>query len=103
MMKATPPSSLTVIFEGGYQAKAISIRPDVMDPLADNGGFTHTHALLPGSPAIDTGSPTVCPATDQRGITRPIDGDWDWVPRCDMGAYEYEPVIYYSYIPLILR
>ena len=40
-----------------------------LDRLADNGGGTLTHALLPNSPAIDRGS-AACPATDQRGQTR---------------------------------
>jgi hypothetical protein len=39
--------------------------------------------LLLGSPAINTGNPATCLATDQRGIARPQDG------ICDMGAYEY--------------
>jgi beta-glucanase (GH16 family) len=50
--------------------------------LADNGGPTLTHALLPGSPAIDTANDAACPATDQRGITRPQG------TQCDIGAYE---------------
>ena len=36
-------------------------------PLADNGGPTPTHALLPDSPAVDTGSNPSDLATDQRG------------------------------------
>ena len=51
-------------------------------PLADNGGPTWTHALLPGSPALDAADDTVCPATDQRGIARPQG------PHCDIGSYE---------------
>ncbi|MDR3576001.1 MAG: choice-of-anchor Q domain-containing protein [Anaerolineaceae bacterium] len=46
-------------------------------------------ALLPGSPAIDAISNSdpnaVCPATDQRGVTRPVNN------KCDIGAYEYIP------------
>ena len=53
-----------------------------LGPLADNGGPTLTHALLPGSPAIDAADDAVCPATDQRGITRPQGA------HCDIGAYE---------------
>jgi beta-glucanase (GH16 family) len=57
-----------------------------MDPLlADNGGPTLTHALLAGSPAIDAADDTVCPATDQRGVTRPQGA------ACDIGAYESVP------------
>lgn len=42
----------------------------LLAPLADNGGPTQTHALLPGSPAIDAGQPLIPeldPRTDQRG------------------------------------
>ena len=52
-----------------------------LEALADNGGETLTHRLLPGSAAIDIGG-NDCPATDQRGVTRP-GGD-----ACDAGAYE---------------
>jgi hypothetical protein len=51
--------------------------------LANNGGFTHTLALQPGSVAIDTAiSP--CPSSDQRGLgfARPAGA------ACDVGAYE---------------
>ena len=60
----------------------------LLGPLANNGGPTLTHLLLPGSPAIDTGSPVLCPATDQRGLARPVDGNLDGVARCDRGAVE---------------
>ena len=39
----------------------------LLGPLADNGGPTPTHALLPGSPAIDAGINPGDLATDQRG------------------------------------
>ncbi len=56
--------------------------PDAMiGPLASNGGLTETHALLPGSPAIDQGLSAPCPSDDQRGYTRE-DG------LCDVGAFE---------------
>jgi hypothetical protein len=42
-----------------------------LGPLADNGGPTPTHALLPGSPAIDAGDDVDCPPADQRGVARP--------------------------------
>jgi hypothetical protein len=56
--------------------------------LQDNGGSTWTHALLTGSPAIDAGNNAACPLTDQRDGVRPVDGDGDNDPVCDMGAYE---------------
>ncbi len=61
----------------------------LLGPLADNGGPTQTHALLAGSPAIDAGSPDCPPpATDQRGLARPADGDGDGTAACDIGAFE---------------
>jgi hypothetical protein len=53
-----------------------------LGPLGDNGGPTLTHALLPGSPAIDSAYDAVCPAVDQRGVTRPQG------VRCDAGSFE---------------
>jgi predicted outer membrane repeat protein len=53
----------------------------LLDPLADNGGPTNTHALRPGSPAIDPAGLAGAPATDQRGSAR------DALP--DVGAYEF--------------
>lgn len=77
-------------FQHGVQGNIVSPTP-LLGPLALNApGTTKTHALLPGSPAIDgvTFSPSDCPATvvtDQRGEARPQ----TWAgPRCDIGAYE---------------
>ena len=55
----------------------------LLDPLADNGGPTLTHALGVGSPAIDAADSDACPATDQRGVTRPQGAG------CDAGAFEF--------------
>jgi parallel beta-helix repeat protein/predicted outer membrane repeat protein len=56
--------------------------------LTHNGGAVQTHALLPGSPAIDAGDTARCPAIDARHIARPYDGDGNGVAVCDMGAFE---------------
>ena len=57
----------------------------LLGPLRDNGGDTETHALLPGSPAIDQIPTELCVVdTDQRGVLRPQGS------ACDVGAYELE-------------
>ena len=58
-----------------------------LQALANNGGPTNTMALLPGSPAVDTGDDAICAVPpvnnlDQRGVTRPVE------THCDIGAYE---------------
>ncbi|MCY2987091.1 MAG: S8 family serine peptidase, partial [Planctomycetota bacterium] len=59
-----------------------------LGPLQDNGGPTWTHALEFGSPATDAGDPAWFPATDQRGIARPQDGDGTRGAQPDSGAFE---------------
>jgi hypothetical protein len=54
----------------------------LLGPLADNGGPTATHGLLPGSPAIDAADPLACPPVDQRGVARPRGS------ACDVGSVE---------------
>jgi hypothetical protein len=60
-----------------------------LGPLADHGGPTLTHALLPDSSARDAANPAIpgsgagaCEPFDQRGVPRPIGS------RCDIGALE---------------
>lgn len=69
--------------------------------------------LLRGSPAIDAGNPVGCVdhdgdplTTDQRGATRPADGNSDGTPVCDIGAYEYDPnndPLSYRFLPMMMR
>ncbi len=73
----------------------------LLDPLADNGGPTLTHALRPGSLAIDAGSTSWgCISTDQRGGVRPRDGDGDGVSLCDIGAFELSNDLDYGDAPV---
>jgi hypothetical protein len=60
-----------------------------LDVLSDNGGATQTHGLLAGSPAIDAGDPANSPASDQRGLPRPANGDGDETLTADIGAFEF--------------
>ncbi len=88
------PSSTNNLIEDGTCSSAFPPDTDPkLGPLQDNGGPTFTHALLTGSPAIDAGSNADCPDTDQRGVTRPING------TCDIGAYEYQGIP--TYIDLL--
>jgi hypothetical protein len=61
----------------------------LLGPLQSNGGSTFTHALLPGSPAIDAGDPNFNPPpfNDQRGCSfdRVFNG------RIDIGSFETQP------------
>jgi predicted outer membrane repeat protein len=60
----------------------------LLGPLQNNGGPTFTHALLPGSPAIDSGDPNFTPPPyyDQRGpvFWRMRNG------RIDVGSFEVQ-------------
>jgi hypothetical protein len=48
--------------------------------------------LLPDSPAVDAGAAAACPATDQQGLVRPVDGTGAGLRACDIGATEFYPV-----------
>jgi hypothetical protein len=60
----------------------------MLGPLQNNGGRTLTHALLPGSPAIDTGDPNFTPPPffDQRGAGHPRVANG----RLDKGSFEVQ-------------
>jgi hypothetical protein len=87
----------TNFFISGPQGGNVLGQDPLLGPLQGNGGFTQTHALLPGSPAINAGATAGCtmdvagvtPLTmDQRGALRPYPAGG----RCDIGAFESRPV-----------
>lgn len=62
----------------------------LLRPLADNGGPTLTHALVPGSPAIDHGSNDLALTSDQRGPGFPRSANGG----VDIGAWENSALPY---------
>jgi hypothetical protein len=77
LMPANPDANGNIV-----GSRTMPIHPK-LGPLADNGGPTQTMALLSGSTAIDAGTTTGAPATDQRGVSRENPPD--------IGAYEFIP------------
>jgi hypothetical protein len=67
----------------------------LLGALGNYGGTTQTFPLQIGSPALDAFS-AGCPATDQRGITRPQG------LACDIGAYETQVTTSPSGIPIFI-
>jgi hypothetical protein len=67
--------------------------PAPADPLLEavegSRGSIFVYELSEGSPAIDRSF--TCPPTDERGVTRPQEGDGIEPALCDIGAYELEP------------
>lgn len=80
-LETQTPAGEPRCFEGSTDLVANPL----LGALANNGGETDTTALLEGSPAINAADPAHCPATDQRGVTRPQLGG------CDIGAFEFVP------------
>jgi probable HAF family extracellular repeat protein len=71
----------------GVNGNIVGINPANLHlaPLANYGGPTETHALLPGSPAVNAGSNSLIPTgvtTDQRGLPRVV------ASNVDIGALE---------------
>lgn len=65
----------------------------LLNPLTNNGGLTSTHLPQANSPAIDgnqDGQMVPCLNADQRGFSRPRDGNGDLISDCDIGAVEIE-------------
>jgi CSLREA domain-containing protein len=91
-------------FSGNGSASWGIISLTGIGPLQNNGGPTRSHALLEGSVAIDSTYDSLgCVnetgallTTDQRGAPRPVG------PRCDIGAFEYNPARY-IFLPFVRR
>ncbi len=84
----TIASNINNLIEDGTCNPQLSGTPNI-GPLQVNGGSTETHALLPGSIAINTGSNEEVPpeiTTDQRGLgfVRIVNG------TVDIGAFEVQ-------------
>jgi hypothetical protein len=72
-------------------AATITLDP-ILGPLQNNGGLTRTHAIAPGSPAVDTGADVAGLNFDQRGVPYfRFSG-----PAPDIGAFEYQDTIFAS-------
>jgi predicted outer membrane repeat protein len=76
-------------FSDGVNGTIVGVDP-LLAPLANNGGPTQTHALLPGSPAINAGNNALIPmgvTEDQRGTGFPRIA----FTTVDIGAFEVQP------------
>ena len=71
------------VVQGGYAGIGnLNIDPQFVNAASDDLRLNY------GSPAIDAGTNTGCPATDLDNLSRPNDGNGDGTATCDLGAYE---------------
>ncbi|OPZ39271.1 MAG: hypothetical protein BWY99_01431 [Synergistetes bacterium ADurb.BinA166] len=84
VQQGNPTITYSVVDTAVFPGNGNTGTDPMLAPLADNGGPTQTCALLDGSSAIDSGTNTGAPSTDQRGVSRPQGSGYD------IGAYEKE-------------
>lgn len=86
------PEQSSPILAAAVADPSNTIGDPALAPLADNGGPTWTHLLLPESPALDGGDPAIedAPETDQRGSARIAREAID-IGAVEMPADETEP------------
>ncbi len=96
-------TTTTDCFVTGGQFGNIVGQDPLLGPLQNNGGLTHTHELLLGSPAIDAiPANSFCVAgvtNDQRAGFR-AGGLHRGGSACDIGAYEFDG-LFSSFLPLV--
>ncbi|MEM9776227.1 MAG: choice-of-anchor Q domain-containing protein, partial [Chloroflexota bacterium] len=98
------------LLDGGYnliesgncvQASSSIAADPLLVPMANLASGEHVLKLKPGSPAVDliplnaNGCGDKFTA-DQRGVSRPLDGNQDGTASCDAGAFEGQLTIYVS-------
>lgn len=99
--QAFPTNRNNLVEDGTCSPNGVSLvtGDPVLGALQDNGGRTATRALTFESPAVDRGDNTACANSgtinnlDQRGEPRPIDGNADGTPTCDIGAFELDAIV----------
>lgn len=86
-------TAVSITGSGSVIGQPPTVQAPQLAPLGNYGGPTLTMPPLPGSPVID--KVIVLPAltTDQRGLSRTIDGDGDGIGTADSGAAEYHLIL----------
>jgi hypothetical protein len=85
---AAPANNLIFATSAAVPSDTLTSVCPLLAPLADNGGFTWTHALLTKSPALAKGNNQSDLAYDQRGPTYLRVATGESAP--DIGAYEMQ-------------
>ena len=110
-----PSSSFNLIGTGGsgglvngVNQNQVGVADPRLAPLGNYGGLMQTHALLPGSPALDKGTSQSLPldktlTTDQRGASFKRRVNLQLVPNAqggdgtDIGAFEEQPTFHFTF------